>query len=295
MVVKILCIALILGVTVNAVKLTSPQNNDAQSWKPSEPLRDRRTIEGSPAGYTYSYGVSDPHTGDHKSASETRNSGTVRGHYSLLESDGTIRTVHYIADPYLGFRAFVSKSGPSQHPTIQSTPGRYFEKPIVVAPLAVEKPAPVMEHQLMDIPRPPPFLDIFHKNMEFTPTEFDLYRNIFSEGGPALPGHDFPSYRPPVPLPFLQAPLPDAPYYPFARPLIHPSGHHGVPELPVEHYIDQPLFLNHAKAPIVRMKYDHYAAPVPVYLGHGHDLGGYSENLNMGYGGYKLLRENKFP
>lgn len=35
----------------------------------------------------------------------------VRGQYSLVESDGTIRTVEYTADPIHGFRAVVHKSG----------------------------------------------------------------------------------------------------------------------------------------------------------------------------------------
>lgn len=39
----------------------------------------------------YSYGVSDPHTGDNKHAEETLVNGVVHGSYSLTEPDGTIR------------------------------------------------------------------------------------------------------------------------------------------------------------------------------------------------------------
>lgn len=59
--------------------------------------------------YAFEYGVSDPHTGDHKSQWETKDKdGTVRGSYSLLEPDGSTRIVDYIADEH-GFRAVVKK------------------------------------------------------------------------------------------------------------------------------------------------------------------------------------------
>nr|AMQ46015.1 cuticular protein RR-2 motif 63 isoform-3 [Spodoptera exigua] len=62
------------------------------------------------ADYTsFSYGVSDPHTGDVKSQHETRVGDSVVGQYSLLDSDGTKRTVDYAADAHSGFNAVVRK------------------------------------------------------------------------------------------------------------------------------------------------------------------------------------------
>ncbi|KAJ8729172.1 hypothetical protein PYW08_000753 [Mythimna loreyi] len=58
---------------------------------------------------SFSYGVSDPHTGDVKSQHETRVGDSVVGQYSLLESDGTKRTVDYAADAHSGFNAVVRK------------------------------------------------------------------------------------------------------------------------------------------------------------------------------------------
>ncbi|CAG4943661.1 larval/pupal rigid cuticle protein 66-like [Colias croceus] len=58
---------------------------------------------------SFSYGVSDPHTGDVKSQHETRVGDNVVGQYSLLESDGTRRTVDYAADAHNGFNAVVRK------------------------------------------------------------------------------------------------------------------------------------------------------------------------------------------
>ncbi|KAM3958076.1 uncharacterized protein ACR2FA_007937 [Aphomia sociella] len=58
---------------------------------------------------SFSYGVSDPHTGDVKSQHETRVGDSVVGQYSLLDSDGTKRTVDYAADAHSGFNAIVRK------------------------------------------------------------------------------------------------------------------------------------------------------------------------------------------
>ncbi|XP_045468228.1 uncharacterized protein LOC123676393 [Harmonia axyridis] len=69
-----------------------------------------------PRDYKFEYGVSDPHTGDHKSQWEIRENGVVRGEYRLLEPDGTTRIVQYTADDHHGFRATVKKIGHAVHP-----------------------------------------------------------------------------------------------------------------------------------------------------------------------------------
>lgn len=43
--------------------------------------------------YSFHYEVADSITGDQKSQSETREGDVVKGHYSLVEPDGTRRTV----------------------------------------------------------------------------------------------------------------------------------------------------------------------------------------------------------
>lgn len=57
---------------------------------------------------SFSYGVADPYTGDFKNQIETRVGNNVAGQYSLLESDGTTRTVDYAAGAN-GFNAVVRK------------------------------------------------------------------------------------------------------------------------------------------------------------------------------------------
>lgn len=58
-------------------------------------------------GFEYSYNIDDPTTGDSKSQHEVRTGDTVAGYYSVLDPDGTKRTVKYTADPRNGFKAVV--------------------------------------------------------------------------------------------------------------------------------------------------------------------------------------------
>ncbi|XP_050669128.1 cuticle protein 7-like [Leptidea sinapis] len=88
--------------------------------------------------YAFNYGVADQSTGDIKSQHESRDGDVVKGQYSLVEPDGSIRTVDYTADPVHGFNAVVSKSGPSIHPPRQVVQPRI--KPVIQY---VPKPVPV--------------------------------------------------------------------------------------------------------------------------------------------------------
>lgn len=58
--------------------------------------------------YDYSYSVSDPHTGDHKTQHEIRDGDVVKGEYSLLQPDGSFRKVTYTADDHNGLVAHIT-------------------------------------------------------------------------------------------------------------------------------------------------------------------------------------------
>lgn len=62
--------------------------------------------------YQYAYNVQDSLTGDSKAHEETRDGDIVKGSYSLIEPDGSRRTVNYYADPVNGFNAIVQKDVP---------------------------------------------------------------------------------------------------------------------------------------------------------------------------------------
>lgn len=51
--------------------------------------------------------MTDYHTGDSKSQWESRDGDVVKGQYSLVEPDGSIRTVHYTADDHNGYFLFL--------------------------------------------------------------------------------------------------------------------------------------------------------------------------------------------
>jgi hypothetical protein len=89
--------------------------------------------------YSFEYSVEDISTGDNKHQHETRNGDSVVGQYSLIESDGTRRTVDYTADAVNGFNAVVTKSAAETKvfaaPTklIAAAPAK-FVQPIYAAP-----------------------------------------------------------------------------------------------------------------------------------------------------------------
>lgn len=66
------------------------------------------------ASYTFAYQVQDQITGDSKSQEESRQGDVVKGRYSLIEPDGSRRTVDYTADPTNGFNAYIQKSDAQQ-------------------------------------------------------------------------------------------------------------------------------------------------------------------------------------
>jgi hypothetical protein len=81
--------------------------------------------------YNFNYGVSDPHTGDSKTAEEHLENGVVHGSYSFTEADGTIRKVTYTADDHHGFNANVEKIGePAPAPIVK----KIVAAPVYAAP-----------------------------------------------------------------------------------------------------------------------------------------------------------------
>ncbi|RVE52457.1 hypothetical protein evm_002851 [Chilo suppressalis] len=60
------------------------------------------------ASYSYSYGVADSRTGDIKTVWETKEGDTVKGQYSVVQPDGSTKTVEYSAGPDTGFKAVVN-------------------------------------------------------------------------------------------------------------------------------------------------------------------------------------------
>ncbi|XP_046622030.1 larval cuticle protein A2B-like [Neodiprion virginianus] len=86
--------------------------------------------------YNYAYNVQNALTGDSKMQHEIRDGDVVRGSYSLVEPDGSLRVVDYTADPVNGFNAVVRKK-----PAIV--------KVAVTAPVTLARPLTVAPHRLL--------------------------------------------------------------------------------------------------------------------------------------------------
>ena len=95
--------------------------------------------------YSYAYDVQDSITGDFKNQHETRDGDLVRGSYSLLEADGSTRTVDYTADSQNGFNAIVRKDLPKvAAPVIAAAPAKIaYAQPIAAAPAKLAYAQPI--------------------------------------------------------------------------------------------------------------------------------------------------------
>jgi Insect cuticle protein len=105
-------------------------------------------VQQSHPQYSFNYGVHDGLTGDVKSQHETRDGGVVKGQYSLVEPDGSVRTVDYTADDVNGFNAVVSKSAPTVHAkAVVAAPAVHYAAPAVVAaPVVKSYAAPAVAY-----------------------------------------------------------------------------------------------------------------------------------------------------
>ena len=93
--------------------------------------------------YSYAYDIQDALTGDSKSQHESRDGDVFQGSYSLVEPDGTVRTVDYTADPVNGFNAVVHKTPLAAPVAKVAAPIAYAAPAIakVAAPVAYAAPA----------------------------------------------------------------------------------------------------------------------------------------------------------
>ncbi|KAG5894312.1 hypothetical protein JTB14_015552 [Gonioctena quinquepunctata] len=145
--------------------------------------------------YAFKYGVHDPNTGDVKSQKEVRDGDIVRGQYSLLEPDGSIRTVDYVADSVNGFNAMVSKSAPSVHATPQ-----VLVKPAInnVVPTSYRQVVPTYVKQVVPVVQPYYQKSLLHQPVfkYTTPLGYpkDGYYNDIYDGYGYQDGYDLRAY-----------------------------------------------------------------------------------------------------
>lgn len=119
----------------------------------------------------------------------------MKGSYSLVEPDGTLRVVEYTADDHTGFNAVVKRIGPALHPGAH--PVQPIHAPIAV-PIAPAHPI-VTEPFIHPLPS-----HVFQSGPTFFPTYRPLPKPIsiakpIVVAEPLLPVHAIE----PMPLPIL--------------------------------------------------------------------------------------------
>ncbi|CAH2054513.1 unnamed protein product, partial [Iphiclides podalirius] len=126
--------------------------------------------------YSFAYDVHDSVTGDSKSQHESRDGDVVQGSYSLVEPDGTQRTVDYTSDPQNGFNAVVrrepvgaktatvAKVAPAASVAYHSAPVAYHSAPVAYhsSPIAyhatpISYASPIAYHSASPIVHTSPF------------------------------------------------------------------------------------------------------------------------------------------
>lgn len=113
------------GHLVNQLQLQAQQVSEHDDSGYNADDRQKSTeAPSADSPYHFAYSVEDPLTGDVKSQNEVSDGrGTVKGTYSMVEPDGSVRVVEYTADDEHGFNAEVKRIGP-QHRSVDSSDRR---------------------------------------------------------------------------------------------------------------------------------------------------------------------------
>ncbi|XP_068153017.1 cuticle protein 7 isoform X1 [Drosophila tropicalis] len=165
--------------------------------------------------YSFGYDIQDGYTGDLKSQHETRHGDVVKGSYSVVDPDGTKRTVDYTADPHHGFNAVVRKEPlaykPAPAPAHLHLPG-----PAPAPPLPAVPKAPLLSYPLAltalhrAAPAPAP-IPVPVAPVPAPAAPHHLPTAHFHAAYPALAHSPFAHYPAPAPAP-APAPLPVDPH-----------------------------------------------------------------------------------
>ena len=91
-------------------------------------------LQPSPS-YQFGFDVKDDEFTNYQNRKESRNGNVIKGSYSVVDSDGFIRTVTYTADPKEGFKAEVVREPtdivikvPTPAPQTQQPQGQIFRQ-----------------------------------------------------------------------------------------------------------------------------------------------------------------------
>ncbi|XP_053675348.1 putative uncharacterized protein DDB_G0294196 [Anopheles nili] len=90
------------------LKVSKPRPQYAQAGQKQPLEEDQEDYDPNPS-YQFGFDVKDDEFTNYQNRKETRDGNVIKGSYSVVDSDGFIRTVTYTADPKEGFKAEVSR------------------------------------------------------------------------------------------------------------------------------------------------------------------------------------------
>ncbi|XP_075970250.1 cuticular protein 66D isoform X4 [Anticarsia gemmatalis] len=87
-----------------------PQQQYRQQYQPQRAQEQREPEDYDPhPSYQFGFDVNDDQYTNYQNRKEQRDGDVIKGSYSVVDSDGFVRTVTYTADPKEGFKAEVSR------------------------------------------------------------------------------------------------------------------------------------------------------------------------------------------
>ncbi|CAG4936791.1 unnamed protein product [Colias eurytheme] len=127
-----------------------PEDFDPQ-YRP-QPQREERPedFDANPS-YQFGFDVNDDQFTNYQNRKEQRDGDVIKGSYSVVDSDGFIRTVTYTADPKEGFKAEVSRK-PTDIVVKIPTPKPQFQEQHVAQHVA--QPQPQVQQAAQPRPNP---------------------------------------------------------------------------------------------------------------------------------------------
>ncbi|KAH8415732.1 hypothetical protein KR222_011577 [Zaprionus bogoriensis] len=87
--------------------LSKGQSHKLQSHQQQLPAEEEEQYDDANSSYQFGFDVKDDEFTNYQNRKEVRDGSVIKGSYSVVDSDGFIRTVKYTADPKEGFKAEV--------------------------------------------------------------------------------------------------------------------------------------------------------------------------------------------
>ncbi|XP_050075340.1 putative uncharacterized protein DDB_G0294196 [Anopheles maculipalpis] len=138
------------------LKVSKPRPQYLQGGQKQQLEEDQEDYDPNPS-YQFGFDVKDDEFTNYQNRKEQRDGNVIKGSYSVVDSDGFIRTVTYTADPKEGFKAEVSRQPTDivvkiPTPAPQSAHERFASQPQSNGAYRVQQQQP--QQQAQQRPRP---------------------------------------------------------------------------------------------------------------------------------------------